>query len=255
MYPYFYVMLIPSVIIAACLGLWLLQNYLKAQAVFILYFFVIAAFGSSGLYHYLIHSGNSMERQRQTINTIHRMFEHPVSYIDKCAMVPGFFKIGYFMSSAGREIYRQQKVPVIANAVNEGKPLFVLANNTQLQNVFRGGDIVDLFYKDQHAIRNNYIHHWDLIYIAGKTLEFGSDKTPVKTVFHIQGPYTIESTRGILVDGRRYPPGHVLHIKKDSIYVAPTHKHQKITFRWGDHIYKPDFAPASQPIFTGMAIL
>lgn len=193
------------------------------------------------------------EAQRATLAAITRMFPKPVPYMDRCGMVSNYPRSRLFMSTWGMENYRRQRNMVLYNQVTSARPpIFVIANTPILQEAFAPGTQnlapqYKLFPQDVGALRQNYIHQWGAIWVAGKDL--GMVNSAYALTIEIPGRYTIESTAPVLIDHIRRAPSSVVAFARGRHEIESTTP-QHVTLRYGDHLYRPSSPPPGE-IFDG----
>ena len=214
---------------------------------------LVAGVFVSGVANYLRQLPKGLVRQRQVITTVHRMFPEPVPYIDRCSMISTFPKVGFFMSSWGMDSYQRDQRTVLADAVREHAPPFLIANTPAL-NLFMSERQAERFRyrliaEDRRILRQSYIHHWAEIFVAGKHLEVAGGET--ETEIHIPGTYTLESAIEARIDGRLLGPGDTIDLAK-GVHLVETETAGILTLRWGDHLYRPAGPPAREPIFADL---
>lgn len=236
-YPYFYVVIMaPAAIVASLAADWLVRT-IGNKAKLAAFLIVIAAIGV------IRQADGTMADQRSLLRGIHLMFPNPVAYIDRNSMIIGFPKSGFFMSKWGVENYREAGEPLLAKAIDTEAPVFVLANHPSLLSVLSPGaplplEAYRLLPEDQKALAENYVPHWGLVYVAGKTLPASVAELSAFEI-KIEGPYTIESSSSVSIDGQRYAPGSVVMLSEGShMFMGPA-----ATLRHGDHLPKPDWVP------------
>lgn len=238
-YPYYYTFaLAPAAVIAAFA--FERMSHLWERAVWALVCCVFLALQIPGA----IEPGQAA--QRATLAAIQKIFPTPVPYIDRCGMVSDYPHIGFFMSTWGMQAYNARGIPVLRKAImSDAPPLFVVVNTPILQDAFAPGtqDIAPQFRlsaQGARALRENYIHHWGAIWVAGKDLgEIGpSRKFPIV----IAGRYTIESSAAVLIDHVRHAPSSTVLLARGNHEIESAAP-QRVILRYGDHLYRPSSPP------------
>ncbi|MBL4913822.1 glycosyltransferase family 39 protein [Shewanella schlegeliana] len=202
-------------------------------------------------YHgFFIPMKKTLQTQQNFVELIHRLFPSPTSYIDCCSMIASYPKQGFFMSSWGMEAYLEAKQPVLKSVIAVKEPAFVIANNRFLNH----SSASETFSKQLHpadlaALKQNYIPHWGALYVAGKQLQLRARNTHFS--INIPGEYTLEATHPIIVNEQNLSPGETLFLVKGNHIAKPTKLNQEVSFRWGNHLYRPPLQSHFQPIFTG----
>lgn len=191
--------------------------------------------------------------QRATLAAVSKMFPTPVPYIDRCGMVSDYPHSRMFMSTWGMQIYRTRGAPALQNAISQpNPPLFVIANTPVLQEAFAPGSQniapdYRLLPQDARALRENYIHQWGAIWVAGKDL--GQLHAARSIPILIPGTYTIESSAPVLIDNVRYKPSSIVMLTRGRHEVESISL-QHVILRYGDHLYRPSTPPPGD-IFEG----
>lgn len=262
-YPYFYPFMLASVSLL-CGMAWdhlpWQDNFKRANrlATFALVWFLVIIAGA-GFY---LPSVANLNHQKEMLSVIHKAFPDPVPYFDRCSMVAGFPKQGFFMSTWGVENYRLANQPRIDQAITETQPKFLLANidqldfatpTAQLQRKKRYEDYA-LLEQDEQALRNNYIPHWGKLYVAGKQLILPAGSSSQNFEIRIEGQHTLEleADSKIQIDSKTYSQGDVLYlgIGKHTLQAESVPNEAKLTLRWGDNIYRPEKAPPERFLFN-----
>ncbi len=204
----------------------------------------------------------NLHTQRQVLEVVHRLFPEPVAYIDRCAMVSTFPHAGLFMSTWGMEGYHARGRPVFAEILRREQPVFIIANNTQL-NIALPDDLrrryippaYDLLAEDLALLRDNYVHHWGPLYVAGKRVEIESAAEPAEFEVSIAGTYTLEAatleaTGVARIDGEPIAPGEAVTLTQGMHQLAADAPGGYV-LRWGDNLPLPDQLPPRKALFTG----
>jgi hypothetical protein len=203
--------------------------------------------------HYRSNAADATVAQRQVVDVVHEMFPEPVPYIDGPSMIATFPKIGFFMSTWGMQAYRSEGRPVFAGLIAERAPVLLLADTNALLDVMFGTSRTNpkhaLLEADRLALAQNYIPHWGIICVAGKTLEFVSP-APMRFEMLIPGPYTVEAAGDVIIDGTRYAPGQLARLERGAHVMIPDAAPATVTLRWGERLFRPTEAPDSQEIFV-----
>ena len=182
--------------------------------------------------------------QRATGEVAYRMFPESVSYLDRNGMLARYPMVGGFGSTWG--LGGSRTSPRYATIIERHQPPLLIANTPVFQKALDPEFAYPdrwLSNADEQALRETYIHHWGLIYVAGKQLDrlFGSFVLP------IAGEYTLECTGVRLVDGKTHDCGELVELSRG--------KHSwsggRMTLRWGDRLYRPQAVAPTQPIYYG----
>jgi hypothetical protein len=209
----------------------------------------------------VIYAGKNWEDRRvaqsEIITLVHELFAKPVPYIDRNSMVSSFPKVGFFMSSWGIEGYRERGVPIMRGILKEHEPKFLIANRRLLwldhtqeeaEGMLRDYLLLD---DDFHVLRENFVHHWGALYVAGKRLSPNADgRTRVEIL--ISGPYSLESEGAIYLSSQRVEPGETIILRAGRYRLQAAPGSGEILLRYGDRLAVPDHGPAGQSIYTGL---
>jgi hypothetical protein len=215
---------------------------------------VVALTLFSGAFSYAWrHRIDAIAPQRQLLEVIHRTFPEPVAYVDRCSMVASFPKVGFFMSSWGIQGYRERRQPIFADLMRSRPVGFLIANTTALRldapDELFARMPYSLLPEDVRTLRENFVHHWGLIFVQGKSFRFtaagGSEPFEILSA----GPYTVESDGRVQVDGVERAAGEVVELVSGPHRIAAGPGTTAATLRFGDHLYRPDFPPDPRPIF------
>ena len=107
-----------------------------------------------------------------------------------------------------------------------------------------------LLAQDSEALKSNYIHHWQALFVAGKVLHFTQEDELQVIQIHIEGEYTLEGELNILLDGQIWKSDQVRYLSKGSYQVSSASVGE-VVMRWGDHLYRPENVSQSKALFTG----
>lgn len=190
------------------------------------------------------------DAQAQLIAAVHAIFPEPVPYIDRCSMIARFPKTGFFMSSWGVESYRAANREVFGAIAQERAPPLLIANGPALEAAMAGADSADgnrLLRGDAAFLRDNYVHHWGAIWVAGKTLRLVGRQADFEIV--IGGRYTVEVNGPVTIDGGRYLPRTVAELAPGLHRI--TGDVDRVVLRWGDNLPVPAAKPSAEPLFRG----
>ena len=103
--------------------------------------------------------------------------------------------------------------------------------------------------EDRNTLRANFIHHWGILYVAGKQFYFDSETKSHSFEIKIPGIYTYEGKVGVTINGAFHEDGDIIQFEKGSYTIISLEVPAKSTLRWGNHIYKPSKNPSTVPIF------
>lgn len=246
-YPYYYAwMMAPAALLAgagACHAAIARRSGLVA----------ILLLGTALLHHSAV-ATPVLSAQRATLAAIHAMFPAPVAYIDRASMVGSFRKVGPFMSRWGLENYRADGRPIMRDLLRTHAPPLLVANSPVLEAalVERSGAGIypPLLPADIAVLRENYIHHWGALWVAGQRFALTSAAQQFEIL--IPGPYRIESRSAVAVDATVYRPGDVVMLSAGSHLIASHGAAQPALLRWGSRLIKPTGAPPAHPLFASL---
>jgi hypothetical protein len=226
-FPYFYVTVIPpaSLLVGAMLAR--VEQALRAHVVAVAV--VTAALASPMVWTAwrwfdANHDDQVQRTQRLALEGVHRIFPDPVPYIDRCSMVSSYPKVGLFMSTWTLEDYRQRGRPIMADLLAREQPRFVLANVPSLDlhqpELDTDNSIYALLPDDFAALRDNFVHHWGPVWVAGKRITLDDKHATVTVDMPIGGPYLVESARPVRIDGVLRAAGDAVDLHPGSHTVA-----------------------------------
>lgn len=192
--------------------------------------------------------------QVEVVALVHRLFPDPVPYIDRNSMIASYPKVGFFMSRWGMEIYRRDKAAGFEDLIRREQPRFLINNTCRLglsAPADDGGSQCDstLFEDDIEALRDNFVHHWGALYVAGKSFRqlVPSESQSFETL--TAGRYTIEASGRVAIDDEIYRPGDVVYLAQAPHTIRAIDTATDVVLRLGENPFKPDRAPSSQPIY------
>ncbi len=254
-FPYFYsFMLAPASIICGVAWNSLRWDKHKFKESFCIAFCVLFFMGLSIVYHgfWLPHKQN-LDRQHKLLEVVHKAFPEPTSYFDRCSMIASYPQVGFFMSTWGVENYINNNLPILNSAIINDTPPFFIANvgsldfsqRTPIPSIKQYA-ILD---KDISTLKENYIHHWGELYVAGKQLYLSETRLEFSIV--IPGDYTLESKSEAVIDGHSLTPGASLYLASGDHVIESDVSGREYTLRWGRTLYRPTYQPDKSAIFTG----
>jgi hypothetical protein len=251
-FPYYYPFMLAPVAVLCGISLTIVPIRFRSK------FTAIAGIALSLLLvaHYLLALRQDTAAQRLTLQVVHQAFPEPTAYIDRSSMVSSYPKRGLFMSVWGMSNYYRRGVPIMLSVIEQDQPRFLIANRRMLELDDLGPDEYGpahfgLFKEDVATLKANYIHHWGALYVAGK--RFSSSVAGSSRTFEIliEGPYTVESTGPVILDGRQMQPDDVVTLERGTHRLQMSEAVPNVTLRWGNHLYRPSEAAPEGPLFTG----
>lgn len=198
---------------------------------------------------------DTLTRQREIIEAVHRMFPQPVPYIDGASMIASFPKVGFFMSGWGMENYLARGTPVFRDLIRTERPHFLVANASELEifdHIYEseGASGLELLPADRHVLRSQFVHHWGPVYVPGTEVRLSGDSL-VSWEALIPGTYTVESD-SVIINGTLQGPGSLVRLESGAHEILGIGDDTHAVIRWGDHLYRPDYPPPETPIFIGL---
>jgi hypothetical protein len=192
----------------------------------------------------------------ELIETVHKIFPYKSPYIDGCSAISSFPKHGLFMSTWGMENYLKANTPIMLDILKNKNPTFLFANIPSLDlSLSRENDFTAINYplleEDWETLKSNYVHHWSIIYVAGKQFDFSSGEKHRNFDILIEGSYTYEGEDTIVIDGALIEPYDIIKLERSIHTIEPQKTPSKATLRWGEHLYRPQKEPTSIPTFYG----
>jgi hypothetical protein len=259
-FPYFYVFIIsPGMAISGVLPDRIAEKYKKNGSMGLLTCLIISyvIVFSGFLYHYKYQSFDRTITQKNIVKNVHEMFPDPVPYIDRCNMISSFPMVGIQMTTWDMEKYTQANRPIMRELLVRRRPVFLLANIVHLNLSLPRGTVRDIFRvdplleEDFNVLRDNFVQHWGIIYVAGKRLTFEPGETAKSFENLIPGIYTIESRGDVWIDRVLYQPGSRIRMGKGTYTIAPRTTPMEVVLRWGEDLYRPRDPFPVQPVFFG----
>lgn len=258
-FPYFFVFLMPAVVIVG--GAFIEHLVAKTRegkggiavlALYVMLLFLVTAFATN----YVKRLPDQTVAQRETVELIHEIFPEPVPYIDRNSMIASYPKVGFLMSTWGMEGYRKTGRRIMYDLVKRREPKFVIANYFALdisrsQTLKENASKYGLFEEDFDVLRDNYVHHWGKIFVAGKSFDLSARAGGVAFEILVSGEYTLESQAPVLLDGTIIDPGDHIRLSQGEHRIAAAGAATRAVLRWGQNLYKPNRAPSSQRIYYG----
>ncbi len=258
-FPYFYVFIVsPAIICSAVFVDKITEHFKKTSFVLVPFFMLIASICvlTNFFSHYKTHAFNQTVAQREIVQLVHRIFPEPIPYIDRCGMISSYPKVGLQMTTWDMEKYTEANVPIMRKILIRHRPVFIVANSVHLDlSLPRGGKDIfrnyPLLEEDYNILKQNFVHHWGKLYVAGKHFEFDSNVTSQTFEILIPGTYTLETDGEVSFNGVVYGPGSKIKLKKTTYEIVPKTNPMDVVLRWGEDLYKPSHEPSTQPIFLG----
>lgn len=189
------------------------------------------------------------EGQREVEAAVHQMFPAAVPYLDRCGMISSYPMANFFMSTWGLDNYLRAGKPALTQGISSQQPAFLLATHPVFEEALglppsapTGG--YALLPEDVKTLKENYVHHWGPIWVAGKHLPAAQGDILLTVL--IAGEYTFESTAAGMLDGKIISPGTTVTLDRGPhVYAGPS-----ATLRFGDQLARPATLPP-KPFFLG----
>lgn len=208
------------------------------------------AMSATGVAALLVTAPRNQDAQRKIIAAVHMIFPRPVAMIDRSHMIASFPKRGFLMSTWGLSNYRSGS-PIFARILRRDQvPLLLVDSGTLEEAVGLEQSMpmdLGLLEKDKAVLRDNYLHHWGPVWVAGKRVEV--DRQGADVTILVPGPHTVEGLP-ISLAGRIVAPGSTINLPRGT-YRLRSQRPGTVILRWGDRLARPAGEPPSKPVFTG----
>lgn len=189
-----------------------------------------------------------LNNQRSISKAVHKIFSEPVAYVDFCGFITDFPRVLPFLTSGwGLQEYRRRGQPILVQRMAREPVPLVLNNASVLDaaiNKYNG--IEKLLPADAKALRENYVHYWGPIWVAGKQISPGA--ASVVTNISVPGKYTVEGAT-LHIGGRPWQPGDVIYLVRGEHLIVPD-RQSMARLRWGDRLTVPSEPAPSGPLFS-----
>ena len=181
--------------------------------------------------------------QRDVLKNIHDIFPNSESYLDYCGMVPSFDRIvepGLFITPDVNFGSVIRNGPFMEDLVRKRQPKFFIANSSvlDLDGMFSHIWYAKLSSGDDAFVRQNYLHHWGPVYIAGKNLRGVHTQSTVQFEIIIEGTYTLRGPAAIIIDGTEVEPNSTVYLSTGQ-HIATDVGNVEYQLIWGDNLVKP----------------
>ena len=201
---------------------------------------------------YRFNSLDRIQQQKEVVEVVHTIFKEPTPYFDRCSMIASFPSAGFFISTYSATLYRDTGIPQFRKIILEQQPKFLINNNSafdiasekQPWNKYR------LFPEDFEILKENFVHHWGPIWVAGKNFPAGS-KNEIDFEILIPGVYTLSSEAPIAIDGLIVEPGEVIQLGSGFHHLKKGPTTLRATIKIGDHLFIPPDNYQGGAIFDG----
>ncbi|MEP5937314.1 MAG: hypothetical protein ABJ239_03210 [Erythrobacter sp.] len=240
-YPYFYAFILPPVAIAAAWGVQSVTKRYSIKAVLL-----VTVMGAGILS--LAEDRSVIDNQRIVHAGIAEIFPEKVPYIDDVGFRPDYPRaVPHFASGWSLEVYRENDHAMYDHAIETVVSPMLLRQGYALEQLQPDADDpMALLPEDTAALRDNYLQHWGMIFVAGKRFEVSPDARTYQ--IKMPGIYTLEGG-AVTIDGTLYEPGDSIELKRGAIEVGPIMK-GGTAIRWGDNLAVPETPFPQDPLFT-----
>ena len=242
-FPYFYVFVIPPVLVLCALPFdAVLERSRDSSSNQRVLVYMMAGVTWAVSLRLGMRMPDEVSQQRELLGVIHQLFPEPVPYIDRSSMVASFPKVGFFMSTWGMKDYLARDSAIFDELIRTRRPVFLIANSPALalrsaDTAYAGTASYALREADVQTLRDNFVHHWGPIYVAGK--RFGVD-TSLRTIpISIPGTYTIATSGPIQIDGNSYGSGEYVDLASGTHRVTSLSGSDTVVLRWGYGLRDP----------------
>lgn len=240
-YPYNFVFILaPASVAIFPLVEWLLKRW----GVFLLSLLLLP----NALILALIEPRDVLNNQRSVVAVVHKLFPQPVPYIDFCGFIGDFPRVYHFLVSGwGLANYHASGETVLLKALESRTVPLILSNNSVLNAALHDQQYAEMLpAEDSAALRENFVHHWGQIWVAGKRIEAGHEARHVRMM--VPGQYTVEQA-AIVIGGRRLDVGKTVTLDRGTYEILPDPEREAI-LRWGNHLPIPKEKPPTGALFT-----
>ena len=237
--PYFYVYMLPPVMVAC--GVVFVELVARYRAIS-----VAALLLLGGVFVLYKEPPNTIERQRQMLRIADNMFPEGLAYFDSCAMLGRFPKANVFMTRWGIEQYLLGGFPSLEQTM-ASKPVPLVVNDDDMfEDALNGNGPVPSFLPgDLAAIRDTFVHLWGPFWIAGEDIPAGS--TDYGFTIRVPGLYTVRDA-SVTIGDRTLAPGQFVHLDR-GVYRASTAGVSGARLIWGKDIKVPLQPDEGGPLF------
>jgi hypothetical protein len=241
-YPYYFVFVLAPVLVTAGPLIERIVQHIRPWP-------YVALLAAEALVLNMSEPRQVLENQRSLVDGVHRIFPRPVAYFDASGMVGDFPRpLSILVSGWGLQSYRNGAQPSFVKLASERPvPLLILDDWTFDAGVRGTVSREILLAADARMIRQNYLPHWGMVWVAGKRVPKGSGTSHVTIA--VPGTYTVEGA-GIAVDGRRLRVGDRVQLARGQ-HVFTANARSDATLRWGDRLAVPaETPPRLDGLFT-----
>ena len=254
-FPYFYVFLMPSALVLCAVAFDELAHHQSFGDRRGLPLTLVATAGLVGTVISCLSllPSESTTAQRTVIRAVHDIFPQPVPYIDRNSMIASFPKVGFFMSTWGLETYRDAGRPVFASLLRARGPRFLVTNSPALSSVFVEEGVPEengqqLMAEDRSVLRNQFIHYWGPVYVAGHSMSLAPGAEASWDVL-LPGQYRLRSDGPVIIGGSEYAPGSTLDLPSGNVSLQSSIR-QEIVLQTTSARKIPPYPPPTGPLYA-----
>ncbi len=240
-YPYYYVFVLAPAVVAIFPAVELLVRRFGAVlcgAVLVAQAMTLALLEPRGV----------LDAQRSISAAVHQLFPRSVAYVDFCGVIGNFPRALPFLTSGwGLQRYRLAGRPALSEQMAREPVPLLIDNAPVLDAAVNGGTGDEAFLDaDAKALRENFVHHWGPIWVAGKRIPAGTKL--LSSDIAVPGTYTVEGA-AMTINGKPLRTGDTVELQRGPHRILPDRARTAI-LRWGDHLAVPDRPAPAGPFFT-----
>lgn len=261
-YAYFYVSVVPAAALLTGVVVVELESFVgrwQRVAATVLIVGLTLLLGRSAVRFAKANGGDQVAQQIDVVDAVHSIFPQPTAYIDRCAMIGSFEKVGPFMSTWTLDDYRKKKQPVFAALIEKHQPQFVLSNIEALNldpEAALPKRAARLLGDDVKTLREGFIPWWGPIWIAGARVALDPAVAAGATVHVAAGRYVVDTDPAVAVtlDGKAVEAGSTVELAAGDHAVTSTAK-TTLTLRTAEAQPPPKRAPPTAKIFRSFTFI
>ena len=223
-FPYFYVFLLAPVAVTVAPALGLLRERYGAVP-------LLVALALAPAFLTVSEPRDYIGRQAAMIDYIHREYPKPVGYLARSGSISDFPRVfDYLTTGNGIGGYYQRGEPIVAEKIEAGEMAFVLATHINILAALEGKPRPQTFLpQDVALLSDNYVQQWGPLYREGKSLPTGAAHYDFTTPH--QGPYTLDGTERLVIDGIAINPGQTIVLDKGAHRVESPRRDRSILWQ------------------------
>ena len=242
--PYFYVFMLPWVLIACCVSIeWMVAKFAPLV--------VGAAFVASGVIAFASEPASPLKSQRQLILAAQETFPEDLAYFDFMGMLPRQEKANPFMTLLTVKRVQAEGRSIYSETMAERAVPLMMKNHVQFDLLFADPaqeallpDGTPVFTEDdKEALLDTYVPFWGPFLIAGEVIPSGTAKHTF--VIRVPGPYTV-SGASVTIGGMRYETGAIIELERGTHEVTGQ-RNGDTRLVWGRNLQPPAYPPPPRP--------